>query len=540
MRVAIFSDINANEQAWTSVLADAELQGIEQFICLGDIVGCGPAPTEVLESVHARANWILAGERDLAVAGKLSLDHFTADAREVIEWTREHLSPGARSFLGGLPLVVLAEGFACAHAEFECPQRFSYLDHAGSIFGSIEAVPQPMLFVGHTRLPSVTEIRPNNKLKTYSMHDYQLKGGCRYVVNVGSVGDCRDGNPRACYCIYDTDTFALEFRRVAFDVPSWDVEISVNKLPITPYVIQVLKRGVSGDGGIPDDFIPGLPAEVVPAPIDFAHPLPYLEIDFGVAMRTRLATTDAEFATSELEAADFEDEDEYEDEYEEEPVVATAQLVAEPEPLAEIAADSAAKGGRGKLIAASIACAASLCILAATIINIQKKKEYRPPPRPAQLDRKPPKPKPNKQPQAVQPPAAVNGPVQLNNRVLMSRQGKLQGDKIRLEKGANLNFAVWEKKGSILWERVKLGEGGWQVALVQSAATDKVEIEIEIDDQMLFGSFVKTSKPEDLREINLGQIILPKQDSYRVTARVLSDPPAAVRLSGIKFVHLKK
>ena len=600
MRVAIVSDINANEQAWTSVLADAELCGIEQFVVLGDTVGAGPAPSEVLESVHSRANWVLAGERDLAVAGKLALNNFQPDARQIIEWTQQHLSPGAKKYLGELPMIIEGPGFACAHAEFECPQRFSFLDHAGAILGSIESSLQPMLFVGHTRLPAVTEIRPNNKLKSYSMHDYQIKGGCRYLVNVGSVGDPRDGNPRACYCIYDTETYGLEFRRVAFDVPTWDVEISINELPIQPYVIQVLKRGASGDGGIPTDFIPGLLAEAAPEIIDFGHPRPFQEIDFGGALRTRVATTEAEFASSELdpvevgieevdaagppyEEEEYYEDDEFADEDAEEalPVVSTsaaaaalvqpeATAAAEPNPVAEIAPVEETKSGGAKLIVAALACLSALGILGATIHSIYfKKKEFRPPPgytgpnqpggqnRPPKqgnqnTQNKPPKQgnqntqnkpsnqanqNPQNKPPQQQP--ANDGPIKLAKGVLLTRDAKLEPNKVRFEKGRTKNFAVWQKEASISWAEVALREGSWKVSLIQSADAEEVEVEVEIDDQVLFGTFAKTANAEDLQEVELGQIILPKKETYRVGAKLLSDPPAPVRLRGIKFQHMK-
>jgi diadenosine tetraphosphatase ApaH/serine/threonine PP2A family protein phosphatase len=555
MRVAIVSDINANEQAWNSVLADTELRGIDQYICLGDIVGCGPAPREVLESVSARANWILAGERDLAVAGKISLDQFTPDAREVIEWTREHLSADACRFLGDLPLVMEGEGFACTHAEFECPQRFSYLDHAGSILGSLETIAQPMLFTGHTRLPAVTEIRPNHSMKTFGIDDFQLRTGCRYLVNVGSVGDPRDGNPRACYCIYDTETYSLEFRRAAFDVPTWDVEISINELPIQPYVISVLKRGVMGAGGAPSDFIPGLPAEVNPAVLEFASPMRQVQIAFDGAARTRAATSDGAYASEDrMEYASedgtewaTEDVDGVELEEDEEP---------EPGPVAVVVEGK--KEGKGKLIAAALAALCALGILAATIASLQKKQQFRPPvaqqqpnkpkkprntsnnnqkpPQQKPPEQKPPQEKPPEQkPHNGNPPASQDGLIKLAKGQIIGRNATFSGASARFMRGKEKNYIVWDSADAVAtWKRVDLRAGAQKVSILQAGYAEGIEVEIEIDDQVLFGEFTKVD--QGYVRVELGEIILPQSENgYQITAKVVGTLEKPVRLKAIKF-----
>jgi diadenosine tetraphosphatase ApaH/serine/threonine PP2A family protein phosphatase len=510
----------------------------------------------VLESVTERANWILAGERDLAVAGRISLDQFSEDAREVIEWSREHLSSDARRFLGDLPLVLEGEGFACAHAEFECPQRFSYLDHPGSILGSLEAIAQPMLFVGHTRLPSVTEIRPNHSMKTFGIDDFQLRTGCRYLINVGSVGDPRDGNPRTCYCVYDTETYSLEFRRVAFDVPTWDVEISMNELPIQPYVISVLKQGVRGEGGPPDDFIPGLPAEVDPPVLKFASPLQQVQVVFDGAQRTRAPTTDAESATEELDLVS-EDVEEWAAEVGEEWATEDIDDQEEDAPQPIAVAEEPAKEGKGKLIAASLAALAALGILAATIASIQKKKEYRPPPvilgqqagnpkppnKPAKNDNQKPTPKPAVKPRSPQPrpnvPSGVPSVVTLNKNQLSVRSAKFSNNGARYEKGQDKNFVLWNRAGTnATWAKVKLRSGSQKVSILQSGSGTGVEIEVEIDDQVLYGEF-SANEVGEFTWVDLGQIILPEAEHYRVTAKVVGALKQPVRLRSIKFENVK-
>jgi hypothetical protein len=266
------------------VLADCELNGIDTFLCLGDIVGSGPAPRDVLESVYQRATWIVAGERDRAVAGVHSLKDFDESAQSVLRWTRSQLSQEGRRFLADLPLVIDGPGFSCAHAEFELPHRFDYLANAATIWGSVEAADQPLLFVGHTRLPRVHEIRPNGSMKHHGTVDFIPRQGCRYLVDVGSVGDPRDGNPRASYCIFDTDTHAIQYRRIAFDVDSWEAEIQAAKLPLNPYVLGILKYGEGRAGELPTDFTPAPAVGNAPPVLDINQPRAYEAIEFDPAL----------------------------------------------------------------------------------------------------------------------------------------------------------------------------------------------------------------------------------------------------------------
>ena len=116
MRYAIVSDIHANMQAWKAVLQDIACSDIDRIICLGDIVGYGPRPAEVLQSVHARADHLVLGNHDAVIAGKLSAELFNSRARERVKWTAEHLSPKAVEVLGSVPLTLTGDGSRDADA----------------------------------------------------------------------------------------------------------------------------------------------------------------------------------------------------------------------------------------------------------------------------------------------------------------------------------------------------------------------------------------------------------------------------------------
>lgn len=231
MRYAVVSDLHGNRQAVNSVFTDIEALGVDSILCLGDVVGYGPAPAEVLQKVYAKVDHILLGNHDAVIGGRMSPDCFNPQARQIIEWTRGHLGGEAKKFFAKLPAVIVGDGFRCAHAEFAMPLRYGYIIEPEDAQASWEVFGEPLAFVGHSHQPGVFVTGASGRAYALEAQDFAREEGKRYLVNVGSVGQPRDGDVRACYCLYDTDEESVYFRRVAFDVDSYREELERQKLP---------------------------------------------------------------------------------------------------------------------------------------------------------------------------------------------------------------------------------------------------------------------------------------------------------------------
>lgn len=231
MRYAIVSDIHANLPAWNAVLLDIRTAGVDRIICLGDIVGYGPCPREVLESVYAAVDHFVLGNHDAALCGLLDPELFTEPAQRVIGWSRERLAPSALRFLKGLPLVLEGSGFRCAHGDFAEPAQFHYVESADDALPSWQTAQDPLLFLGHTHRPGLFLLGASGTPHRIDAQDFMLEEQKRFLVNVGSVGYSRDGDPRASYCIHDTTRAAVYWRRVAFDLDAYRAAVARSGLP---------------------------------------------------------------------------------------------------------------------------------------------------------------------------------------------------------------------------------------------------------------------------------------------------------------------
>ncbi len=243
MRYAILSDIHANRQALNAVLADVREIGYDQIICLGDLVGYGPSPAAVLEKAHSSIHNFVMGNHDAVLSGKLSPDAFNDSARKVIEWTAQKVGPKAAEFLGGFPYILEGDDFCCAHSDFVHPNRFAYMFEPSDAEKSWSARKEKLLFVGHTHVPAIFVIGSSGTTHLISPVDFQLEEGKRYIVNPGSVGQPRDGDARASYCVLDTIKNTVYFRRVPFDVEAYKEDLATSGIPVTgTYFVEIYEN----------------------------------------------------------------------------------------------------------------------------------------------------------------------------------------------------------------------------------------------------------------------------------------------------------
>lgn len=233
MRYAIVSDIHANQQAWKAVWLDIRSMAIDRTICLGDSIGYGPNPREVLESLYTTADYFVLGNHDAALCGKLDFSLFNECARDMILWTADRVGEPALQFLSNLPLTLAGPGFRCAHSEFGEPGCFRYVLEPEDALPGWNAVAEPLLFIGHTHQPCITVIGRSGTPRMIEPEDFTLEDEKRFLVNVGSVGQPRDWDARAAYCIYDTESASVFWRRIPFDLDAYRAALGQAGLPLS-------------------------------------------------------------------------------------------------------------------------------------------------------------------------------------------------------------------------------------------------------------------------------------------------------------------
>ena len=215
MRIAVLSDIHGNLEAFEAVLADANRTGADALYSLGDIVGYGPSPAACLEIVRSRATVSLAGNHDAAVAGLAPLEEFNEFARWAVAWTAARLDTAQIEYLASLPYTHRGSECLLAHASPVEPERWHYIHGLADIDERFAAFAERLCFIGHSHRPGIYAIGGGHSVERAAPRE-TLRPGLRYLINVGSVGQPRDRDPRACYALYDDAGGRVELRRVEY------------------------------------------------------------------------------------------------------------------------------------------------------------------------------------------------------------------------------------------------------------------------------------------------------------------------------------
>ncbi|MGH2437390.1 MAG: metallophosphoesterase family protein [bacterium] len=219
MRYAVISDIHANLEALEVVLADIQTRGPDDVICLGDFVGYGPDPVACVEQVRPRLAGAVVGNHDRAAVGRLDISTFNAYARAAILWTREQLNDDARLFLNELPQELRRPAFLAVHGSPRDPVE-EYIMDAGVAAACFEAAEFRLCLVGHTHVPGVF-IHDGERVTASALpadEPLVLRATDRYIINAGSVGQPRDGDPRAAYLWVDEDAGVATLVRLQYPV----------------------------------------------------------------------------------------------------------------------------------------------------------------------------------------------------------------------------------------------------------------------------------------------------------------------------------
>ena len=241
MRYIIISDIHGNLEALESVIESFSGSDEKEILCAGDIVGYGADPEECVDRVISQGARNVLGNHDAAVTGKADTALFNANAREAVEWTADRLSRHAKDYLNGLPLVFENGLFTVAHGTLHEPEEFIYMMSGAEAMHTFEILKTQVCFVGHSHVPGWFALK-NGKVSYSNGSRIRLEKSSKYIVNAGSVGQPRDNDNRACYCVFDPQKKEIELRRVEYDISRAQNKIIEAGLP--PALAERLAQGM--------------------------------------------------------------------------------------------------------------------------------------------------------------------------------------------------------------------------------------------------------------------------------------------------------
>jgi predicted phosphodiesterase len=234
VRIAVISDIHGNWHALDAVIADAEHEGVDEYWCLGDLVGYGPQPNRCVDAARGRSAICLIGNHDLGVIGRADLSAFSADAEASARWTQTELDGNARQFLETLEPKGERPGAELFHASPRDPV-WEYVLSEEVVRAALAMTSADLVLVGHSHIPIALKLSNGDALAgglAKGGSELELTDG-RWLMNPGSVGQPRDGDPRAAYLLIDQDAKSARFRRVPYDIESTQAEIREAGLPET-------------------------------------------------------------------------------------------------------------------------------------------------------------------------------------------------------------------------------------------------------------------------------------------------------------------
>ena len=229
MRYAILADIHGNLEALETVLADAKKMGCTHYACLGDVVGYNANPKECLDIIREMGMPCVKGNHDEYCSVDMELEGFNPNAAEAVTWTRQQLSNEDMKWLRDLRYIRLVASFSIVHATLDGPQRWGYVFDKLAAAASLTYQNTSVCFHGHTHVP-VAFVR-DNSVRGGVYTKFRIEPGKKFFINVGSVGQPRDGNPRSAYVVYDLEENSVELRRLDYDIATTQLKIRAAGLP---------------------------------------------------------------------------------------------------------------------------------------------------------------------------------------------------------------------------------------------------------------------------------------------------------------------
>jgi len=216
VRYAIISDIHSNLEALTKAFDLIDRESVQEIVCLGDVVGYGANPNECVELVRSRCGTVLRGNHDAAAVNALNAESFTKNARIAADWTRQQLSEENKRFLENLPYTFTRDDVLFVHSSPYQPESWYYVLSEEDLDVAFRHFTERICFIGHSHFPGVFSEEGPAKA---------VHRGLRFLVNVGSVGQPRDGNSKLSFGIFDTENW--NYRNVRSEYP---IQIAAEKI----------------------------------------------------------------------------------------------------------------------------------------------------------------------------------------------------------------------------------------------------------------------------------------------------------------------
>jgi predicted phosphodiesterase len=230
MKYAIIADIHANLEALQVVLEDIKAQNCTHVVCLGDVVGYNANPKECLDIIRGMNIPVVKGNHDEYCSTENDLEGFNPHAAEAINWTRDQLTLDDRQWLRDLKYMRLVASFTLVHATLDGPQRWGYVFDKLAAAASFTYQNTAICFFGHTHVP-LAFVKDPGQVRGGTYSKFKIEPAKKYFINVGSVGQSRDGVAKATYVVYDMTEQTVELRRLDYDIPTTQKKILDAGLP---------------------------------------------------------------------------------------------------------------------------------------------------------------------------------------------------------------------------------------------------------------------------------------------------------------------
>lgn len=232
-RLAVISDIHGNNDALQAAAAVMNRQHIDRILCLGDVVGYGAAPQACLEWVRRNCRQVVMGNHEMMVLQETHLQGVGSEVYQVIRWTRGTCDPGTLEYLKSWPLTCHEDAGLMVHGSPWEPEQFHYIFNPWDATQAFGQAGEALILVGHTHRPAVIELSPGHAPQWHALtNPVSLSLHKRYIINVGSIGQPRNGDPRAQWIVWDQDQGAISFHAAPYAVKRAQRKIRAAGLPL--------------------------------------------------------------------------------------------------------------------------------------------------------------------------------------------------------------------------------------------------------------------------------------------------------------------
>jgi len=228
-KYAILGDVHGNWEALSAVLDDAASLGVDSYVCVGDVVGYNADPAKCLDKIRELGCTVVRGNHDHYCSHEECLEDFHPLAARVVDWTRSQLDDEGIDYLRKMRLSTKVDGFTIVHSTLDMPEKWGYVFDCLEADANFNYQSTSVCFHGHTHVPVAYVKRGMTDRIEYGKIRIVL--GQKYFINVGSVGQPRDGNPRAAYAFYDAEKREVELRRLEYDIRKTQEKIREAGLP---------------------------------------------------------------------------------------------------------------------------------------------------------------------------------------------------------------------------------------------------------------------------------------------------------------------